>query len=266
MKHSKSILALFAIGLLATSLLPAPASAARSKADELIAAAAKSKDTDTGAHLSLKERLALLEAKNADPEETATAEDNKTEAKVAKDTKDTKDTKAKKDKKEKKKKAPKQRFQQILQDDSYIYYMDTQNVRWISMPHSGGEKIIDVWIRLVDKGAAEDASTSASASTSTGDASYTYPAKYFLEHYYIRPEKQQIQFLSELEVTGRPQNTVQERAYNAQNWEELVPESVEDSIYHAVVDRMKSKSKTGGIFPEGMSVRDAVEEYFRISL
>lgn len=232
MKQPKSILALLAIGLLATSLLPAPASAARSKADEPIAAAAK--DSDTGEHLSLKERLALLKAKNANPE--ATAED---------------------------KKEQKQRFQQILQDDSYIYYMDTQNVRWISMPHSDGEKIIDVWIRLVDKGAAEDASTSATASTGT---LYTYPSKYFLEHYYIRPEKQQIQFLSELEVQGRPQNTVQERPYNAQNWEELVPESVEDSIYHAVVDRMKSRSKTGGIFPEGMSVRDAVEEYFRISL
>ena len=96
---------------------------------------------------------------------------------------------------------------------------------------------------------------------------YSYPQTYFLEHYYIRPDRQQIQFLCELEVTGRPQNAIKERDYSPANWEGLVPGSVEDEIYRATVDYLK-KSKKYGMTRHGknITVRDALEEYFRISL
>lgn len=144
----------------------------------------------------------------------------------------------------------KERFQELFADSSYIYYMDTKNAHWIPMPHSGNEYIADVWVKLVQK---------------EGSADYSYPPKYFLEHYYIRPSTKQIQFLSELEVTGRPDNAIKERAYSVQNWENLVPGSLEDDIYHEVLQRMK-KNRLGGTSSNGMSVRDAVEEYLRISL
>ena len=145
------------------------------------------------------------------------------------------------------------RYVKIFQNNSYTYLMDMQTARWISCPHSGGEKIIDVWIKLVGDG-------------SMGNATepYSYPSKYFLEHYYIRPDKQQIQFLSELEVTGRPNNAITERSYNAANWENLVPGSVEEEIYHAVVSnadqlvKQNENAKTEG--------RDVLEELLRISL
>lgn len=151
---------------------------------------------------------------------------------------------------EKKEENSKERFQELFADDSYIYYMDTKNAHWIPLPHSGNEYVADVWVKLVQK---------------EGSADYSYPPKYFLEHYYIRPSTKQIQFLSELEVTGRPDNAIQERAYSVQNWENLVPGSLEDDIYHEVLQRMK-KNRLGGTSSNGMSVRDVVEEYLRISL
>ena len=89
--------------------------------------------------------------------------------------------------------------------------------------------------------------------------SYHYPEKYYLMHYYLRPKTQQIQFLSELEVAGgRPNNDVKERGYQSQNWENLIPDSVEDVIYHGVVKRMKNPKKKGGSFSLP-SLRDVLE-------
>ena len=156
--------------------------------------------------------------------------------------------------KKEKKGLPSSRFMKILFDSTYTYYMDTENVRWIICPHTNNEQIVDVWIKMVPDSDAADAS-----------GSYSYPAKYYLEHYYIRPSTQQIQFMCELEVTGRPNNDIQERAYSASNWENLVPGSVEDSIYHAVLENIKnvpdvSKKDTSG------SVSDILDEYLRISI
>ena len=108
------------------------------------------------------------------------------------------------------------------------------------------------WIRLVENAGGEP----------PADSDQVRPAKYFLEHYYISPQRHEIMFISELEVTGRPENAVKERAYDPKNWEQLVPGSIEDEIYTAVTARMSGApgAKTGG-----MSVRDMVEEYARIS-
>ena len=147
-------------------------------------------------------------------------------------------------------KKEKERFVKLLNDNGFEYTLDKKNAHWIPMPHSGNEYIADVWVRLVQ---------------TEKDKEYSYPQKYYLEHYYIRPKTQQIQFLCELEVTGRPENAIQERPYKNSNWENLVPGSIEDEIYHKVLQTMK-KNHIGGNSSNGMSVRDAVEEYLRISL
>lgn len=138
----------------------------------------------------------------------------------------------------------------LLTDNGFSYYLDMQTARWIPMPHSGSEYIADVWVRLVPEG---------------GSLSFAEGEKYYLEHYYIRPERRQIQFLSELEVTGRPDNAIEERTYSVQHWENLVPGSIEEEIYTAVLKKM-GKNKLGGSSSGGMSVRDMAEEYLRISL
>ena len=151
-----------------------------------------------------------------------------------------------------------ERYLKIIRDESgFTYYLDTRTARWRYLPYSASEKVIDVWVKLVQEGAGDFAATE----------DYSYPQTYFLEHYYIRPDRQQIQFLCELEVTGRPQNAVKERDYSPANWEGLVPGSVEDEIYCAAVEYLK-KSKKFGMTRHGknITVRDAVEEYFRISL
>ena len=77
-------------------------------------------------------------------------------------------------------------------------------------------------------------------------------------------DAQQIQFLAELEVTGRPSNETKNLKYDGRRWEELIPGSIEDSIYHAV---MRHK---GDIHDEstsdGTSIRDYIENTFNISL
>ena len=87
--------------------------------------------------------------------------------------------------------------------------------------------------------------------------------KYYLEHYYVRPKTKQIQFLCELEVIGRPQNTISEREYDYKNWENLVPSSIESLLYKAVV---KEAGKSGNADNGKMSGADMLEEYLRISI
>ena len=160
------------------------------------------------------------------------------------------DTKAK----AKKEKKAQERYVKLLNDNGYDYLMDTENARWIPMPHSGNEYIADVWIRLNSDGTKDEKG-----------GSYQYPQAYYLEHYYIRPKTQQIQFLCELEVTGRPDNAIQERAYSVQNWENLVPGSIEDDIYHTVLKNMQ-KNKLLGTHSAGKSVRDIIEDKLNIAL
>lgn len=148
------------------------------------------------------------------------------------------------------KKKEKQRFIEILRDDSFIYYIDRKTARFLNIPHVAKEKMIDVWIKLEPLEYAE------------GD--YTYPAKFFLEHYLIRPKRQQIQFLAELEVTGRPSNETRNLKYDGRRWEELIPGSIEDSIYHAVM-RHKSDIHDEST-SDGTSIRDYIEDTLNISL
>lgn len=144
-----------------------------------------------------------------------------------------------------------ERYERLMSDESFVYYMDKKSAKWIPCPNTQDEYIIDVWIRLqpIENG---------------GNTQYSYPPKYFLEHYYLRPATQQVQFLAELEVTGRPDNNVEEKRYDAYNWESLIPESVEDGIYRAVVKKMKRK--TGGLLNGPASFSNIMEDVFRVSI
>ena len=150
------------------------------------------------------------------------------------------------------------RYKTLFTDNNFTYYLDEKNTRWIPRPYQSSEYIIDTWVRLVENTTGEQ----------VAEDGKIRPAKYFIEHYYISPAKREIMFISELEVTGRPENAVKERAYDPKNWEQLVPGSIEDEIYGAVTARMKSApGQRGGLLSgtSGMSLRDMVEEYARIS-
>ena len=142
------------------------------------------------------------------------------------------------------------RFIEVLRDDSFIYLMDRKTAHYRKVPHLAKERMIDVWIKLEPLEFLE------------GD--YTYPSKYYLEHYLIRPKTQQVMFLAELEVAGRPSNELKEMPYDPRRWERLVPGSIEDSVIHAVMlneGQVKDEAANGGA-----SVRDYVENIFNISL
>ena len=150
------------------------------------------------------------------------------------------------------------RYKTLFTDNNFTYYLDSKNTRWIPRPYQSSEYIIDTWVRLVENTTGEQ----------VAEDGKIRPGKYFIEHYYISPAKREIMFISELEVTGRPENAVKERAYDPKNWEQLVPGSIEDELYEAITARMKSApGRRGGLLSgtSGMSLRDMVEEYARIS-
>lgn len=141
------------------------------------------------------------------------------------------------------------RFKEIFFDDEYTYYVDTKTLKWKDAPHSSNEKILDVWVKAVPKSEGEDAKT------------------YYLDHYYLRPEKEEIMFLAELEVTGRPQNNIADIPYHLENFEKLIPESLEDHIYHAILSmvgyREKSENTKKDIFTKA---KEFTEDTLRIYL
>lgn len=153
-----------------------------------------------------------------------------------------------------------ERYVRLFADSYFNYYMDKKSAKWIACPDKSDEYIIDVWVKLERI----DEANARSLAERVNDSQYTYQGKYYLEHYYIRPSTQQIQFLCELEVSGRPDNDISQRKYNVKNWEYLVPESVEDNIYQAVVKKMGKKPGSNGNLLK--SAGDFVEDVFRIAI
>ena len=174
----------------------------------------------------------------------------------------------------------KQRFIKLAADDTYTYYLDKQSVQWKKMPYMASEYMADVWIRMIEHNpeplnddmayyGRENFNAEINLAREQG---YQYSPEdlqvlshqgYVLEHYYLRPKTNQIQFLCELEVFGRPQNTINERAYDYKNWENLVPGSVESMIYAATLKIIgKSKASERG----HMTFVDMLDEYARIAL
>ena len=144
----------------------------------------------------------------------------------------------------------KKRFVEIYRDESFIYSMDTKTAHFTHIPHTIKEKMIDVWVKLEPLEYAQD--------------DYSYPPKYYMEHYLLRLQRKQIQFLCEVEVKGRPGNDVEDKRYDPRRWEKLIPGSIEDTIYHAVLQykgKIHDESKSNGT-----SVRDYVENTLNISL
>ncbi len=174
----------------------------------------------------------------------------------------------------------KPRFIKLAVDDTYTYYLDKSAVEWRKMPYSSSEYMADVWIRMIEREpktldndmAAYGAENFRAQIELAREQGYQYSPEdikvlsqqaYILEHYYLRPKTRQVQFLCELEVFGRPQNAINERAYDYKNWENLVPGSVESTIYDAAVKILgKSKGSERG----HMTFFDMLDEYARIAL
>ena len=174
----------------------------------------------------------------------------------------------------------KPRFVKLAADDTYTYYLDKTSVQWKRMPYSASEYIADVWIRMVEREPKPLDDDMASYGEDNFNAEiafareqgYQYSPEdlkvlqsrsYVLEHYLLRPKTKQIQFLCELEVIGRPQNTINERAYDYRNWESLVPGSIESAVYSATIKIIgKGMSDSKG----HMTFFDMLDEYARIAL
>ena len=206
-------------------------------------------------HVGLSERLADLRAEQAAPRAKETGKEARAAAAAEKKAAAAEKRTARAEKKREKT----ARYKTLFTDNGFTYYLDSKNSRWILRPNSDSEYIIEAWIRLVEN----------TTGAPVAEDGKLRPTKYFLEHYYISPEHRTIMFISELEVTGRPENAVKERPYDNANWEQLVPGSIEDDLYDAVVAKMKhAPGRRSGILSgtNGMSLRDMIEEFARISL
>ncbi len=148
------------------------------------------------------------------------------------------------------------KYLRLFDDASYVYYMDRENTKWVPMPYRN-QKMLDVWVRLVPVAEAADCETVEAAGLE-----YPFKGHYFLEHYYMKLHPEKIQFLCELEVTGRPNNDVHTGRYNPAAWEELVPGSIEDRIFHKVMKYYKDTIQKA----KDTKTTDFLEDVFRISL
>lgn len=154
------------------------------------------------------------------------------------------------------------RYVLIAKDNRFFYYIDKQSARWIMEPNSN-QKILDVWLKL--------RSVADSTNTTSLDSAAPIAEEYLLDHYYIRPQSRQIQFLCELEVVGQPSNDIKQNVYSVKNWEDIIPGSVEENIYNAVVSIDDSfpqvdNSSTGtGVGLDGQA-RDFLDRVLNISL
>ena len=155
-----------------------------------------------------------------------------------------------------------ERYAYLLSDSGYDYFLDGRATHWIPLPYRDDEYIVDTWIKLVPTDSTDDPES----------GNYSYPQKYYLAHYYVRPKTQQIQFLSELEVSGeRPDNTVKGRGYMPRNWEDLTPGSIEDEVYRGTLASIKKHGDKwtkifGSHYTGPRKLRDFVEEYLRIAI
>ncbi len=144
------------------------------------------------------------------------------------------------------------RFIKFAEDESFVYLLDRKDSGWIRKPYTADTYVIDAWIKMIPyKFDATDAYI----------ASDEYD-NYYLEHYLIDPANKRIQFLCEIEVSGRPENNIKQRKYAPNGWEGLVPESVEDTIYHGVVKEYGKKKGDGTI----KQFTDMLEDVFHISI
>ncbi|MGP1470682.1 MAG: hypothetical protein ACTTJE_03715 [Schwartzia sp. (in: firmicutes)] len=165
-----------------------------------------------------------------------------------------KERKAREKREKKHKKREIKKYQIVYEDDSYVYYVDQENLRWRSIPYTE-ERMLDVWIRLIPVADAAEAETREAA----GDL---YTGHYYLEHYYMRRRQRQVQFLAELEVNGRPQNDVAAGKYSSAAWEDLVPGSLEDALYHRIMKKV-THPKDQAL---STSVSSILEDVFHIYL
>ncbi|MGP1585294.1 MAG: hypothetical protein ACTTH3_02125 [Schwartzia sp. (in: firmicutes)] len=191
---------------------------------------------------ALRERDGVEEEKVLTKEEKERLKQEKQERKA----------REKREKKHKKREIKK--YQIVYEDDSYVYYVDQENLRWRSIPYTE-ERMLDVWIRLIPVADAAEAETREAA----GDL---YTGHYYLEHYYMRRRQRQVQFLAELEVNGRPQNDVAAGKYSSAAWEDLVPGSLEDALYHRIMKKVTNPKDQA----LSTSVSSILEDVFHIYL
>ena len=231
-------------------VFPAPMALA---ADDEAAAEETTSAEGTGSLSAYLKAKAPQEEHVLTPEEKAQLKKEE-KARKAEEKRVEKERKAQERREKKHKKRTNQKYQLVYEDDSYVYYLDMENLRWRDIPYTE-EKMLDVWVRLIpvaDSAAAEKLE----------DEGGFYMGHYYLEHYYMRKKTRQIQFLAELEVTGRPNNDVETGKYRSAAWEELVPGSIEDALYNRIMKRMSNPKEKA----TSTSLTSFLEDVFRISL
>ena len=167
------------------------------------------------------------------------------------------------------------RFVKLTSDDRYDYYLDRESVKWKRVPYMSAEYMADVWIRMIERDAEQDNAVDVEENAelafareqninyAPSDIEVLKHNQYFLEHYYLRPKRKQIQFLCELEVVGHPQNNEPGRAYDVKNWEELIPGSIESVLYKRVLKIIgDAQADASG----HMKFTDWFEEITRVSI
>lgn len=115
------------------------------------------------------------------------------------------------------------RYVFLYADEEMNYFMDRESSKKIRHPYLD-ESLLDVWVKIAEN----------------EHAAYAYPERYGMVHYYVRLNKPELQLIETVLVQGKTaQESKPPRPYREKNWKTVVPDTMEEELYRAIVDVYK---------------------------
>lgn len=110
-------------------------------------------------------------------------------------------------------------YRPVFNYDGVIYYVNINRINEIGHPYLKKVKLMDVWVKEKD----EDSE---------------YENDYTLRNYYIWPERRKFQVVEVIYVLENRGDPVRKYGgYQEMNWQKIIPDSFEDYLYRAVVNK-----------------------------
>lgn len=120
----------------------------------------------------------------------------------------------------------------MIEDERYLwlcsrndldYFLDQVTAKKIRHPYLK-EDLWDVWLKIKEN----------------ENAAYTYPETYTIEHYYVRLTKPELQLMQRIQMEDESAlEHMPQTPYQEKNWRILVPGSIEEEFYWAIIKNVK---------------------------
>lgn len=115
------------------------------------------------------------------------------------------------------------RYLRICTRNDLDYFLDQATAKKIRHPYLK-EDLWDIWLKIKEN----------------ENAAYTYPEVYTMEHYYVRLIKPELQRMQRIQMEEESAlEYVLQTPFQEKNWKILIPGSIEEEIYWAIIKNVK---------------------------